>query len=385
MASISDIPAELILHVFECAGFDRPTLKTCSLVCKSWTPIAYSHLFRSASWTARMLEPVPHQPAPSCFIHIEDMTIYFPRLTPETLQNAGICMKKLVNVRMLHVNHPQFSDLDQPKLSVLSESFSGIVFLDITLGRITDLPRFIEFICSFPNLETLRLQHILLRQETPPYAYTGSSRMPLSFHTLETAVGGPVAQIVAQWFMSHEPRLPLVTIKMEFLEEPIISLIRSMPTTLQALHCNIWDPLPEELPCEFGLQSFVSLQSIRLMLPVFESQQRYPSSRIISGIIAGITPSTPLQDVMLGFNLMTPRRPLEAIRLNEVADWPAIDRIFGAQHFPTLKTITLKLVHFGSTDLRLSLESTLRDFLPHCDSRGVLRIDIKDTHTYVPK
>lgn len=165
----SSIPPELSDRVLDFLHNDEETLKSCSLVCKSWLPASRYHLWyrttlrfagREEKDYAQFLKSSPV--ITSCVV---DLTVEFACPREATRQEELDWMQTTLLpifstfrfLRQMMFINVQFDD---DVISKILPNLSSLCVLQLSLCHFPKFSQFVELIWGCPYLETLRLDNV---------------------------------------------------------------------------------------------------------------------------------------------------------------------------------------------------------------------------------
>ncbi|KAJ6500144.1 hypothetical protein C8R47DRAFT_283913 [Mycena vitilis] len=197
--ALPDELAELIIDRCE----DRPTLSSCSLVCKAWHTRARFRLFSAPievvdlPGVARVKAFIATLQHPLCTLHpyIRSLSIRQSSSNAAILNPLIPVLVGLSNLTYLEIVAANALPSDDAQ-ALFRSSFRSLQHLRLrmTFATCTDA---VALICSFPLLETLRLHARWIGSSLPP-----SATLPTNLHTLD--LDGLLDDMLA-WLLSCPP------------------------------------------------------------------------------------------------------------------------------------------------------------------------------------
>ncbi|KAJ6594075.1 hypothetical protein B0H19DRAFT_48640 [Mycena capillaripes] len=235
--------AELIIDRCE----HKPTLSSCSLVCKAWHARARFHLF-SAPIKVVDVPGVPRVKAfvatlrhPLCTIHpyIHSLSIRQPSSNASLLNPVIPVLVELSNLTYLEIvaENALLSDESQ---ALFRAHFMSVrhLLLRMTFATCADA---VALVCSFPLLETLRLHARWIGSSPPP-----AVSLPPNLHALD--LDGLLDDILA-WLLSCPPSPILSSVQLRDVASRelgiVLKYVRFVAATLKTLKLSFIDTRSE--------------------------------------------------------------------------------------------------------------------------------------------
>ncbi|KAJ7066408.1 hypothetical protein C8F01DRAFT_1248429 [Mycena amicta] len=240
--SVHKAPPEVLNLILEHCALEKPTLFSCSLVCKAWLPSTRYHLFRKVvlhlgnAGEATFIALLQH---PLCTFTTSVRKVWIlPAQSADLSETANhnlALLHKLTSVRTLCIHDQKI--VPQNTLQVISTAFSDITALTMML-RFRAFSDAVRFMGSFPKLEDLHFEAVRTPIGDPP---PDDVLMPPNLHTLYLySIRGH-----ERWFADHRP---------------------STLTTLTIDHIRPLDDIPQLDEILFGL-------SLRRLTLRFDTQK----------------------------------------------------------------------------------------------------------------
>lgn len=237
------LPAEVAeLIIDRCQH--RPTLSSCSLVCKAWHTRARFRLFSAAPVNVvdvpgvpRVKEFVATLRHPLCTLHpyIHSLSIRQSSLSASFLNPVIPVLVGLPNLTSLQIvaEHALLSD---ECLDLFRTQFRSIrhLLLRMTFATCADA---VGLVCSFPLLENLRLYARWIGSTPPPPA-----SLPPNLHTLD--LGGFLDDVLA-WLLSCPPSPALSSVQVRDIAEHefgiVFEYVKFLAATLKRFQLSFAD------------------------------------------------------------------------------------------------------------------------------------------------
>ena len=195
----SRLAPEIVDLVIDFLRGDIQSLKSCSLVCKSWYPRCRYHLFRSiripGKWVSVFLQSL--RSTPSEIITTLEIGGSYWRPTKKIW--AGIAL-----------NVPAIQSLTLTRVDLRRVSAASLVGLKLKhlafeYSRGYTLRDFAQIACSFPHLEILKFNECYF-SSIPGQTI---ERLPQTLHKLIVLLERPRSTQILEWVAIHDP-LPLI-------------------------------------------------------------------------------------------------------------------------------------------------------------------------------
>ncbi|KAJ7268759.1 hypothetical protein B0H12DRAFT_1320575 [Mycena haematopus] len=226
----------------------RPTLASCSLVCKAWHPHARFCLF-SAPVTVFDVPGVPRVKDfvatlqhPLCTLHpyIHSLSIRQSGSSASWLNPVIPALLRLSNLTSLEIV-AENSLISNESYALFQTHFRSMRHLSLcmTFATCTDA---VGLICSFPLLESLRLHARWIGSSPPP-----PMSLPANLHTLD--LGGFLEDVLV-WLLScpPSPAMPSLQLRDVAYHEfgIVFKYLKFVATTLETLHLSFLDTRSEK-------------------------------------------------------------------------------------------------------------------------------------------
>ncbi|KAJ6499068.1 hypothetical protein C8R45DRAFT_1093330 [Mycena sanguinolenta] len=237
--------AELILDRCQ----DRPTLASCSLVCKAWHTRARFRLFTAAPVIASDVPGVPRVREllatlqhPLCTLHpyIQSLSIRQSSLSASWLNPVIPALIELSNLTSLEII-AEHSLLSANSQALFQTHLRSLRHLSLRLTFTTFLDA-ITLVCSFPLLESLRLHAQWIGASPAP-----PSSLPPNLHTLD--LGGFLEDVLA-WLLSCPPSPAVSSVQLRDVAHGefgiVFRYLRFVEATLRTFHLSFLDKRSEK-------------------------------------------------------------------------------------------------------------------------------------------
>ncbi|KAG5716154.1 hypothetical protein E4T56_gene10678 [Termitomyces sp. T112] len=360
------LPSEVIHIIIErIACFDVPTLRACSLVCKSWLPVSRWHLIPTVSLGSkniksflRLLESpystisqsihhvsiqsdsnaISHRKSRESRIYPLDLIVglgAFPFTCDETLLRRLTRFPALTSLSFSWLRE----GLALPTSNALVQGFPGLTKIEFRTCTFTSFEQFTHMICALQNLRCLALMDVtwddLRRSESPTH-----QALPPHLETLELYLS-PIGHICT-WIGDHSSDLEdLQTVNLcsAFWEDldsmEIAWMLRRLGSKVKHLS------LPWHLP-EVDLSHHTELQTLRISHLWFKPIPDSPAEECFTakGIQKTLLQLNSYQIRNIDFRVLT----LFQLTENELGlDWEKMWKILSRKCFAQLQSITFGL------------------------------------------
>jgi hypothetical protein len=162
-----DIPPEIVDQIIDALHDDKKSLAACALVYSKWLAPSRRHLFRKVALTTENIQ---------AFLNLLDSphsTLH--KFTKNLAMEEGVysgemwfsesiseLADKLVRVETLRVHGVSWGELSEEGAGSLIDGFQQVTSLDLDLIALDYLTPLVKLVCSFPLLEQLSCQSIIL-------------------------------------------------------------------------------------------------------------------------------------------------------------------------------------------------------------------------------
>jgi hypothetical protein len=216
------LPQELHDAIVDHCHADKPTLRICSRVCKSWLPASRYHIFSKV-----LLHPdnivvfLQLISSPLCTIP--------PHVTRLALQqgpnhyggdqlwfNDGIpTLTGFTSVHFLHLMGLGLynGDIGCKLTSALRINYRLVTDLEINQSVFHSFSQFTKVVCSFPNIERLALDTIMWKDRTLPPPI---EERPLC-HLKSLMFKSSYMIDILNWLLSHQYLPPISTVYLDYI------------------------------------------------------------------------------------------------------------------------------------------------------------------------
>ncbi|KAF7376347.1 ATP-dependent DNA helicase [Mycena sanguinolenta] len=228
---------------------DRPTLASCSLVCKAWRTRARFRLFAAAPVIAfdvpgvpRVRELLATLKHPLCTLHpfIQSLSIRQSSLSASWLNPVIPTLVGLSNLTSLEI-FAEHSLLSAESQALFQTHFRSLRHLSLCL-TFTTFPHAVTLVCSFPLLESLHL-HAQWIGASP----ASPSSLPPNLHTLD--VGGFLEDVLV-WLLSCPPSPAVSSVQLRDVAHHefgiVFRYLRFVEATLKSFHFSFLDKRSEK-------------------------------------------------------------------------------------------------------------------------------------------
>jgi hypothetical protein len=242
-----DIPPEVTDSIFDYLHDDKKALAHCALTSSKWLTQSRYHLMGKVELTTingpkfSQLLDSPDSTLPSCVRHLD---ITEGDYTPERWVARFIAKLEinLVSVKTLIFHGFPWGELDDETKTSLYNGFKSVTFLKLRFPFFEYFAPFAEFVSSFPVLEKLVLDQLLLDVIVKEDVHKSSNyRLPTSVRSVY--LGAP-EECLVDW-LHAQPELQLDSLSVLFGEKSKIPCVASLLCTVgeSLLHLEISMPL----------------------------------------------------------------------------------------------------------------------------------------------
>jgi hypothetical protein len=242
-----DIPPEVIDYILDYLYDDKKTLARCALTSSKLLAPSRYHLLGNVELVPENRERFiqfldsPHSTLPSCVRHLD---IEEGTYTPEKwiAQSIAQLATSLVSVRTLIIDGLVWEQLDDETKTLLHNGFKSVTFLKLDFPIFDYIAPLAKFASSFPVLETLALDRLMLSAIDEEDVYISPNyRLPSCVRSVLLRL--PEEHLV-NWLLS-QPRLQLDSLSVVFRERSLITCVASLLRTAGELllHLEISMPL----------------------------------------------------------------------------------------------------------------------------------------------
>lgn len=170
----SRLPTEIVEHIIDMLFGDTETLLSCSVISTSWTHRCRYHLFAELKlyslsdlcfWFSTGMGPSSH--------HVRSLDLAqnnkFKWITPKTLSVLPHNFDSFHNVQSLSLAGLDLTLFDENSLTHFFGHFSDHLTSLSVEGSIVHPAALLFFICMFPKLDHLKLDHLAVGMATVPF------------------------------------------------------------------------------------------------------------------------------------------------------------------------------------------------------------------------
>ncbi|KAF8142718.1 hypothetical protein K438DRAFT_1784515 [Mycena galopus ATCC 62051] len=161
MASISDLPQELVEKVVSEFKSDEANLRTCCLISPAFVPCSRQHLFSCVRLTARNFYDFRTlvESSPAVASYVRRLNIPLMSNLPMSAIVPPATLAKLPNITSLssHSDPFDFRHLSAAEQRILAEAVSGLTSVEILLDRLWPLPAWAALLNGCSSLTMLSL------------------------------------------------------------------------------------------------------------------------------------------------------------------------------------------------------------------------------------
>ncbi|PBK80526.1 hypothetical protein ARMGADRAFT_1171809 [Armillaria gallica] len=361
------IPAELVDVILDYLHDDSETLRTCSLVSKYWLQSSRRHSFCVVVTTANQCQFIQLCANANTFLpHTLRNVDLVLESHPEAFSRALESFPVLQDTTSLCIRFAKW----EPNLSTLSNKFPSITNLDLNKIIFDSLPHVLDFITSFPHLQSLSIHDT---SWTDPHEDIRMLPISLTYLTLCDCC----QRDIFDWLYALET-IPLIPhINLGYSVRPadtqsIGTYLSHIGKALQTLAFGFWsfdaggDAEDFYLSANLGLNTALHHLRIDYFISNGEVSQVTSAGPWIVKILHQLN-SAALEMVDLG---IAPWSADELDAQDEPIDWVDLDRLFsGRLAGARLRFLVYGHAHFGQVC------KGLKDRLASCSQRGNLLIE----------
>ncbi|KAF8886128.1 hypothetical protein BD779DRAFT_1673307 [Infundibulicybe gibba] len=267
------LPPETIDAIIDHIHDDTVALKACSLVSSTFLPSSRHHLFSEivleCSAICNFLKTLdtPRSTIASALSRIVIRRTKFfrgeqkPHHIPENTARLYQHLQGVTHVKFCDV---ALADIPPPFWRLL-HNLLGIKSLEVQKMTFDSLPRFFEYICSLPALESLSISKAFWAPV--PYSFkTGQFRALSSFNVPLLDVGQLSQCGILEWFLSQQPIPPIHTLRLSLPAEA--ARIHAYLTANEFVIQNLCITLPIDVMSPRGdpvdFTAFSNLRSVQI-------------------------------------------------------------------------------------------------------------------------
>ncbi|CAL1695518.1 unnamed protein product [Somion occarium] len=376
---IVHMPPELCDYTIDFLHDDMPSLKSCSLTCRSWTPATRFHLFRSVDIHSqhacdglyRLLRHSPYLGEMVRRLNISSLTVDAVKADKTAVPFSSVLtivppslFGLLPNVKILDVS---VLTIDQALCSQFIQNFTSVNELSLHGCFFASLKGFAEFVLSFPLLEALSLHDV--RWDSNESNDCRAASNPSKLRSLTLGKGIDVS-CLAKWLLLGYlcPGLESISACCSS-EQDVIALSGLLKETYALQRCELsWYGFASndiiDLVPAFSLDACSSLQSVTLRCPVMYSQ----SLPWVTSLLARL-PAESIQAIDIELRLLG---GIESI------DWDYMGRILSGKSFRRLSSVAINAITWSSVSQSPEeLQSFLCSHLSALDCRGILHVSVR--------
>ena len=366
------LPQELIDAIIDYLHDNKRTLRSCTLVCKTWIYRARFHLFSRLEVTSQdIVERLIR--AKYVIPFIRHIYLQPSQINLQVLPRVGF-----ENIQSLTLMGGRFRPMDDPVLSILCNTFSSVVTLEVRNGMFDNLASLVRVVCAFSHLRTLDI-----------YGDTSAdlpTSLNLSTHLRHLILGGRSGTCVLEWFTSLPDRPALRTLNLGRADEAdldnIVRVHSLLEDTLESLSFAMYKysyggtlsvfivDSPIDLRC-MGLALFFQVDLGRICsLRIRPKEAHRRLIRWLARILSRIS-SIHMDEIVLELlPSFTNSKP-------KALEWRAMDTVLQQQAFSRLNTFKIRFLTSTTTPSQTPAGEQSQfyiDNLPQCNARGILCI-----------
>ncbi len=239
------LPAELVDAIIQENCFDRPTLTTCSLVCKRWLWTSRHHLFSAIDVSAANVDVLKTLiQSSACTLRSAIQMLSFHVSENDSWMRI-FCTNfaPFLNITSLAV-FLYGVDMCQPNISFLPIAFPHVKHFDVfsTTPSRTSFRKQIGAVCSFSELQTV----VLHGDHFGSSPIDISSRIPLLVHSLKLDLSPSALITFVRWLLLHRPMPSITTLHVFNMDDEgfrlVSQLMRACSETLTDLSLGLQLP-----------------------------------------------------------------------------------------------------------------------------------------------
>ena len=367
--SLNDLPPELMSEVFRHLHDHEMTLRSCSLVCKSWVLLSRYHLFYrihlNRANVPAFVALLKSQSGSAIGAFVRQVTIHrelsHPPWMKETLPVLSSYLHPTslyLNIHnALHHNYVMFESEGFPTfkedLSVFRDVFQDTTWLSLSLDCDT-FAEGIHVVCAFPLLQTLELRGDWFHGRQS-YVPSDMPCLPAGVRSIACFQGGSSFFL---WLLRqpHPPFLSSLSLRDTYVTETIRSYLQTLGGTLQHLS---FEPMPNQ---SIGSSDIDILHNAGLRSIAIHSQVDVIS---LAFQLLSQARSSDIEEVVIELN--EHGSSLDLPDLGPTQLWSRLDMLLSTSRFNKLRKLTVTIPWCPIHEIGKNL-------LPISNARGVLRV-----------
>jgi hypothetical protein len=369
-SSLNDLPVELIGEIIHHLRHHDTTLRSCSLVCRTWVPLSRYYLFYrihlNHSNVSAFLALLKSESGSSTGAFVQQVAIYREQSHPPWMKEILPVLSSYLHPTSLYLNiqnsfqgdaffESQEFQLYREDLSVFPDVFQETVRLSLSL----DCNSFEEgglLICAFPLLETLELHGdwFLARK---PYVPSNPPQLPSHVRSISCSQGGSPFFL---WLLRqpHPPSVSSLSLRDTYLTETVTSYLQTLGGTLRHLSFEL--NFHQSTSNLIDVSRNVGLRSIALYSQIYVITIAF---QLLSQVC-----STDIEKVEIG--LSEHAFTLNLMDLGPPELWSRLDTLLSTPRFSKLREVMIVIPSISF--------HKIRNLLPLSNTRGILCVPSRE-------
>jgi len=367
-ACLNHLPPELMSEVFRHLHDHEMTLRSCSLVCKTWVLLSRYHLFYrihlNHANAPAFVALLKSQSGSTLSTFVRQVTIHRELSHPPWMKETLPVLSSYLHPTSLYLNihntlrnfvtfesegFPTFKE----DLSVFSDVFQDTAWLSLSLDCDT-FSEGVHVVCAFPLLETLELRGDWFHGRQS-YVPSDTPCLPAGVRSIACFQGGSPFFL---WLLRqpHPPSISSLSLRDTYVTETIRSYLQTLGGTLQHLS---FEPMSNQstgssdidISHNVGLRSIAIHSQMDIISPAFQLLSQVRSSDI-EEVVIEVTEHGSSSDLL---------------DLGPTQLWSRLDMLLSTPRFSKLRNLTVTMPWS-------SIHEIGKNLLPVSNARGVLHV-----------